>query len=436
MSDPPAPTRRTYAAAALGVAAFVAYASWVPFTFHAVPWDAATDAFARCMTGRAAVTSRSDGLVNVLVAVPLGYALLGACRADRGGVKGDVAAGLALLPACLGLAVGVEFGQVFIPSRTCAGSDVWCQGVGAALGMALWVGAGRTLTAHARVVWGRTHAAGAAGRLLPAYLALLAVIQALPLDLTPGPKDLYKKVRDEARFVPLGEFRGADGDGAWAAAAKILKLAGLYLPAGLLAARLPGRFWASGPRVALAAVGLGVALESIQVAVHSRTPAATDALAGAAGAVVGWAIGRRWRGGVGPGAALGFGTLWAAALLAAYWEPFHFRDPPGAFDWLPGMPLESGNPLSALEEMLTKLVLFAPAGVLVAATCGCRGGWVVAAAAGGIVSAVIEVGQLYLRTHTPCVTDVLLGGVGAVAGAWAAGRVSEAGGGTFRPGVY
>ena len=40
---------------------------------------------------------------------------------------------------------------------------------------------------------------------------------------------------------------------------------------------------------------------------------------------------------------------------------------PRPFDWMPGAPLESGDPLNALEEMLTKFVLFGLLGVLVAA---------------------------------------------------------------------
>ena len=43
------------------------------------------------------------------------------------------------------------------------------------------------------------------------YVALLAVIQTLPLDLNPSPKDVYKKLRDEARFIWLTLRRGASG---------------------------------------------------------------------------------------------------------------------------------------------------------------------------------------------------------------------------------
>jgi VanZ family protein len=419
---PAAPTRRTFAGLALGAAAFIVYGSLVPFNFHPRPWGEAGGAFAAAMTGRAGIDSRSDTLANILIAVPLGFTLLAACRADRAGRGRDVLVGALLLPACVGLAVAVEFGQLFVPSRTCSGSDVWCQGVGAAAGMAGWVWAGRRLTAHARVVWAKTDVAGAAGRSLLAYLLLLAVIQTLPFDLTPSPKDLYKKVRDGVRVVPFGEFRGAAGDRAWDHAAKLLKLVGLYLPLGLLAATLPSRRWESAPRVLVAAVGVACGLEAIQLVIASRTPGGTDVLAGVLGALAGWALGRRR---VGAEAALALGQLWAAVLVVAYWQPFDFRGPPTRFDWVAAVLAEGVDPLATLEELLTKVVLFAPFGVLWVRTGGRPGGRVrvwAAVATGAVVAATIEAGQRYLPAHSPGVTDVILGGAGAFAGAVFGGR--------------
>jgi VanZ family protein len=95
------------------------------------------------------------------------------------------------------------------------------------------------------------------------------------------------------------------------------------------------------------------------------------------------------------------------------------------FDGLPGTPLVAGNPLWVLEELLTKLVLFGLLGVIVAAVAADQS-WRVPAWAAliGLLSAlVIEVGQTRLVGHTPGLTDVLLGGLGAGCGAWTTGRV-------------
>jgi VanZ family protein len=89
------------------------------------------------------------------------------------------------------------------------------------------------------------------------------------------------------------------------------------------------------------------------------------------------------------------------------------------------MPLESGNPLYALKEMLTKLVLFGLIGAIVATARPGKNARspLIAATIGWLASAVFEAGQTWTPNHSPSITDVLLGGFGAFAGAWIAGRV-------------
>jgi len=112
-------------------------------------------------------------------------------------------------------------------------------------------------------------------------------------------------------------------------------------------------------------------------------------------------------------------------------------DAPRAFDWIPALPLESGNPIHALEEMLTKLVLFGLLGVIVAAwrlpprTRRAPGGSVrtavaVAGALGLLASGAFESSQRWYNTHTPCVTDALLGGLGAALGVLIFSRAKSA----------
>jgi VanZ family protein len=447
VSAPPA--CRTFALLAAGAAAFTVYGSLVPFAFTDRSWGAAVEAFPGAVRDRLVPDSRSDALANLLLGVPLGFALLGAVRADRPGRGKDVAVGLLLLPGCLLFAAAVEFAQLFTPERTCAGSDVVLQTLGAALGMAAWVVAGRRLTKEARQV----ARGGAAVRLLAVYLAVLAFVQLLPMDLTLSPADVYRKFRDgRVRPVPFSEFAGWD----WERAATLVQVFALYLPAGLLAARLPGRFWrpANWPRVAGLAVLLGCGMEALQLVVKSRTTNATDVLIGAAGAVTGWVLVSsppsllgKGAGGLGSGsnpspgpspkrggeedktgvlsleAALILGQLWLAAVLVVGWQPFNFRGPPTPFDWVPGLPREGKSDLFALEELLTKLIAAAPFGVLAAAVGGVpgRGRIALAALLGAAAAAAVEVGQMFLPGRYPCVTDVALGGLGAAIGAWAGG---------------
>ena len=83
----PSPNRRTFALISLGVVAFIVSGSLVPFTFEPRPFDEAVGAFQWAMETRARPESRSDGLANLLIAVPLGFALLGCACVDRPGAQ-------------------------------------------------------------------------------------------------------------------------------------------------------------------------------------------------------------------------------------------------------------------------------------------------------------------------------------------------------------
>ena len=429
------PARRALAWAAAGTAAFVVYGSLVPFRF-----GPRADSFAGVLAAGVTVASRSDLVANALLGVPLGFALLGAAAADRGWPRPRAArVGLLLLPACALLSAGVEYAQLYTPTRTCAISDILAQVAGAAVGMALWVARGQALTDRARAVWDRT-AVGAAGELLLAYLGLLLLVQVLPLDLSASPADFYRKARDAAKAGVFGELAGLSDAGRWERYGNLARLAGLYFPVGLLAARLRGRAETWGAvRAAGAAAALGLALEAAQLVVQSRTPNPGDALVGAAAALAGWYAGRVHHEGLALPFAFSWGVIWCAGMIPVT------QPPPGAvrlevprpFDWVPGLPLESGDPLFTLGECLTKLVLFGLLGVIVAAwrlpprwrggpRGSVRAAALLAAALGLLVSALVESGQRWTDTHTPCVTDVLLGGAGAGLGVLAASRARPA----------
>lgn len=445
--SPPPPTRRTLALFVLGVVAFTVYGSLVPFEFRSRDPGEAADSFVWAMTRRPLPESRSDGLANVLLGVPLGFGLLGLFRLDRPGRLRSAGVGLLLLPGCAAFAAAIEFAQLYVPVRTCAGSDVLCQTVGAAIGMTGWLLVGQRFVEQAREVAG----SGAVVRLLAAYVVLLAFVQTLPMDLTLSPREVGKKLLGVLRVLPFEEFRGASSGKVWERTATLLQVTALYLPVGLLLANLPGRLRRYADHVgkvfALAVV-LAFGMEAIQLLVFSRTSSATDVVVGATAATLGWAVGRWFpplaalpRGGATrpaakpQAAAIGLALLWFAAVAVICWQPFAVADAATPFDWVPGLPREGKSDLYALEEMLTKLAVFAPFGVLAAAVVR-RRPVLTGAAVGLAVAAVFEAGQTVFPPHVPCLTDVVLGGCGAAVGAWAADRVRSAGDGILRPGVY
>ncbi|MDY3556692.1 VanZ family protein [Gemmata sp. JC717] len=428
--------RRALAWVAAGMAAFVVYGSLVPFHF-----GPRTDSFVRVMSAGVRIASRSDAIANVLLTVPLGFALLGAAAADRcwSRAKATAAGVLAVVPACALLAAAVECAQLYTPGRNCSASDVVAQTLGALLGVGCWVLFGQALADRARAIWDRS-AVNAVGQLLLAYLGLVLLVQVLPLDLSPSPADFYRKARAAARFGLFGELKGMSDAEKWKRYGDLAKLAALYFPAGLLAARLKGRIerW-STVHVLGAALALGLCFEAAQLVVQSRTPSFSDVLVGTLAVVAGWYAGRVHDEGLAVPFALSWFVVWFAALTPITQPPPGVPplNAPRPFDWVPGLPLESGDPLFTLGELLTKLVLFGLLGVIVAAwrlPPRWRGGptgsvRVSAVAAGGLglfVSALIESGQRWTDTHTPCVTDVLLGGAGAALGVLAASRLIAA----------
>ena len=287
MSEPPVRAARWYAAAAAGVAAFIVYGSLVPFDFRDRAWADAVDSFRWAMADRVWPASRSDWLANVLLGVPLGFCLLGAVRVGSPGrAWPTLVTAVVLWPACVGLAVAVEFGQLYVPGRTCSGSDVAAQGLGAAVGMIGWAEFGPKLTIYlARWLTG-TAGRSPVVRVFAAYAGMLGLILYMPLDLTMSPADLARELLRQVVFVPFAEFAG------WGTAAgreqlqHWAELAAVYIPAGLIAARFEqagSDRWNSSGAVLPAVIGFPFVMEAGQLFVASHVPQMSGAVVGMSG---------------------------------------------------------------------------------------------------------------------------------------------------------
>lgn len=450
MTPPSILTRRGYALIAVAVAAFVVYGSLVPFVFHTRPLDEAIGTFRWLLQTRVTIESRSDAIANVLLGVPLGFALMGAIRADRAGAAGNMVAAAVVWPTCVGLALAVEFSQMFVPGRTPSGADVLAQGVGSAVGVGAWLTFGPWGTAFVRQVLDNPRAGGAVGRLLASYILFLAVVQLLPLDLTASPADVYRKIRDGGvTWIPFGELSGANGmpgSDPWTKVQDWLELVGLGLPVGLIASQLPGRAWrtwAGLPWAATAGLMLGAVMETGQVFV-SRHPSITDTLFLAVGVLIGWGSVQAARTECPPRSvdphpprvyaarlaiehALVFGQFWFAVLAIVGWQPFDFGGPGvHRVNGIPFADAVAGEYLGALDALLLRVVLFVPFGILTAAA-GVRRPLVVAAMVGVAAAAGIEAGQLFLPSRYPSSTDGVLALMGAMAGAAVTRRLMNSG---------
>lgn len=414
--------------------AFVVYGSLVPLDFHARPLEQALAEFGKIPYLQLGIRSRADWVANVLLFVPLSFLLAETCASGRAAVR--IACYALTLAACVALAVGIEFAQIFFPARTVSQNDIAAETIGALIGIGFHATWGRPLTRWLGAQWLQEAGRPRALRLLHGYLALLVFFQLMPLDLTISLADMYAKWK-EGRVVLL-PFGGAPRP----LDQTIYDLATdavLWTPAGYLLAAGRG----AGPwrAMVLGAAG-GLVIEMLQLFVFSRVVDSTDVLLAAAGAGLGAQLcsrrgtqttattGRKFF----PTARLATLLAWVAVLLAVFWYPFDFGLDTSLAERVRGMlrvPFASYYATSeyhALTEALRKLLFFLPLGVLwwrlAAATPAPRAVAVAGPFVFAFVAGTVEAGQLFLPHKVPDFTDWLLETAGAWSGMIAARRLS------------
>jgi VanZ family protein len=424
-----------YVALLVGVMAFIIYGSYVPFEWQSRPWNDAVSAFKWAVSTRAIPDSRSDWAANVALGVPLGFAALGLCRANRIGRMADLLTAGAVVTVCTLFSGCVEFGQLFYVGRTCSGSDIWAQGFGAVIGATIWCLYGRQAAVYIRNAFSQEGARSSTAPLLAGYVGIILLVQLLPLDLTASPKEIYHRLTDSRKvtIVPFTDLMGRPGEDKLDDLKKLADWAELFMlfvPAGLLAAGLPGVFRSANGLAQVAGYGLmaAAATEAGQILVQSRHASTTDVLVGSVGILFGWATARilaeravkLYR----PEVALGLAQVWVAGLAVIHWQPFDFR--PQLFsarlaeiDWMPLGSQVSKNYLWALNEILMKFLVFVPLGALAVWASKRhheRSRPILAAAACGLVALVLELGQSLVPSRYFSPTDILFGVIGGYIG--------------------
>jgi glycopeptide antibiotics resistance protein len=449
-----APGSGTYALFAAAFLAFVIYGSLVPLHYRPLPCTETVDRFHAVCARPVRVDSISDWTTNIVLFIPLGFLLMAMICVDRRAWVGWAAA-LLVLPFCTLLSASLEFTQLWFPPRISSLNDVVAESLGGVLGVLLWLTAGGRITAWLRQTWASLATHGWAARALPAYLALLFLIQTLPLDLTIRPADLYHKYC--AGLIQLIPFASGWSD-PWTMLGKHVGNMLYFLPVGLLLAQLPGSIWRGKrhwPRVLAVGAGLAALVEFLQLFVESRHCDASDVITGALAVLGGWAASLAWsrnRAGFAVRALDGRRLLllvWLGVLVVVNWQPFDF-----SFDLafgqrrfremslVPFADYQRTATVHALDQLLHKVLLWVPLGALLAVPAwraggvnppvgGSTGGITAPARQGPLVLAAfavaicLEAGQLFLPTRYASVTDVLLETVGAWIGVTAMRRLSS-----------
>lgn len=432
-------TRGPLALAALGYALFLVYGSLVPMHLQPLSLAQGWQAFLDLPGPGWRDGERVDLAVNFLLTVPLAFLLAHLARTSVGAMS-RMLGWLLVGPAVALLSLGVEFAQVFFPPRDPSWTDVVAQWAGAVAGLGLQALLGPAFARLLARLAQRDSARTRGHAWLALYLALMLAFSLMPLDLSLSPVELYRKWRDGR--VLLVPFSGP-WPGGLEFAYELLTDVLVWVPVGLL-----WRVDGSGRglrevvlRVLLAAAAIELAQLPVLSRVSDLTDVLTAALGGALGAVLpagldavkAWTPARReaWLGRL--------WWVWLAVAVLALWLPLNFALPAeglgAALAGLLRMPFQTyfyQGEFHALNEILRKLLLFLPGGLLVGArallaTPGARRGpglgtmWALAFG--------LEAGQLFLPTKVADFTDAVLGGLGAVLGARIAaslaGAVSE-----------
>ena len=417
-----------YAILTAAFAAFVVYGSLVPLTYRPLPMAEARERFAAEMSKPLSFESRSDWASNVLLFVPLGFVGMGAVAVDRH----RPGAAVLLVPAMLALSAAVEFAQVWFPPRNTAINDVVAETIGGALGVSVWLVAGQTITVRVRAAWTDLGPGDWAAKALPAYLLYLVIAHGMPFDLSISPTEIVHKYRRglEPDAVAAGVPQIAVAPAPARVAEKTLMNLVYFLPLGALIARLPDRRWRTSEalgRVFAAGLGVAAAIEALQLIVLSCGCYASDVLSGGLFVLAGWKLSTRRR----PASLWARHVAWATwcfALAFVNWTPFDLD--PDAFanrmiggEWIPFADYYAGNYIAAFNRILNKTVLFLPVGFLLARPGMNR--MAAAAVIGTGLATIIELGQAFSSAHRPSLSDIIIGGVGAVAGAVVASRLPQ-----------
>lgn len=437
------PIRRILVLAGLGYLLFVIYGSLVPLRFRPLPLSEAWTSFLNIRYLRLGIASRADWVANILLFVPLAFLWLGVLWPRKSRGLQAAASGLVLV-AAVGLSAAIEFAQLFFPPRTVSLNDILAEGIGAGIGIALWLLAGprftRWMSEWPAVRGGRN----LAERVLFIYLFLLFGYNLLPLDLTISPVEIYHKWRaGRLVLVPFG-FPVPDP------AQRIYDLAtdvAVWIPAGFLL-RFAGK--RSGLSAWMLATGAAACLEILQVFVFSRVSDVTDVLTasiGAAGGVLlaGVVSGRSTVPSAAPSMPrwlawwTGAAAVWLAVVVVIFWYPFDFRFEPGFVRerllslWrAPFTTYYFGTEFRAATEVLHKVVFFLPGGALLAFLSlrverSIRRRIIAAGGLAfiGLVALAVEAGQAFLPSKVADLTDAGLETMGGILGYLTTGAIAR-----------
>ena len=159
---------------------FVIYGSLIPFEFRSLTLGEGWEQFGRARYLNLGVQSRADWVANIVLYIPLAF--LGVTWAHRKMPTYAVSflRVMLVLVACVLIAFGLEFVQVFVKPRTVSVNDLIAEAIGSCIGITLWY------LGRARLVQGLTSLSGDGTKAVTAalwfYLVFYLALALFPYD--------------------------------------------------------------------------------------------------------------------------------------------------------------------------------------------------------------------------------------------------------------
>ena len=275
----------------VGCIVFVVYGSLVPLQYVDRPWADAFHAFAHIPYLALGVASRADWVANGVLYVPVGFLSVAYLMGRTSQRPRSVLLGLAAVLSC-GLAVGVEFAQLFFPQRTVSLNDIFAEWVGSVLGMGLAIRYAKALPALIASFF-YSDPRRLRARMLEVYAIAYLVLTFFPYDFLLSGAELAEKLESNHwGWVWAGDaLRPVHG------MIRLLAEVLLTLPLGALLVRLRGTRMVGSAYAATAGLVLGGAVELGQLLLYSGISQGASVLTRMIGVMAGVTVCRfapRW----------------------------------------------------------------------------------------------------------------------------------------------
>lgn len=244
-------------------AVFVIYGNLLPFDYLPRTLDDAIERFKQIPFLSIGVKGREDWIANGVLFIPLGYL----CAASIGRSRSAFQMGLAWLLSVLAgalLAVAIEFAQIFFEPRVVSLNDLLAGVVGAALGSSLWLAAGRKLGEAISDFRSGTRRSCNAARTL--YLLLFFAVALFPYDFLISATEIKDKLSGDWFYVfQSGSCASARCVASWISEVVATAPIG-FLTMLIVSSANPAR---RQFRYFLLGCVVGLAVETVQIFMHS-----------------------------------------------------------------------------------------------------------------------------------------------------------------------